>query len=148
MKKLLLICLVICASCSFAFSQSITPRQKQSVKQQYIAFCAGMNALLPKQVDDITFLDSVNFEDWILKVKYSVILDSEEYSSEELGEMEAAVKEGLKIKAKELFKHGNYGVSRQQFVSLMKATGMRVVFYYYDMNGILFACIPFSYIDY
>lgn len=148
MKKLL-ISFIVAIVCSMSvYSQRITPQQKENVKLQYEAFCVGMNAALPKQVDDITVLELVKFEDWILKVNYSVAIDSYEFSSEELAEMENAQKKILRDKAKALFNSGNYGMSKDKFVSLMKATKMRVIFYYYDENGVMFACVPFSYFDY
>jgi len=89
MKRLLFILLTF-VSLSMA-AQTVSVKEKAAVRQQYINFCKELNQQLPAQVDEITTLNSIAFMNWTMTATYSVDIDSNDVSSEDMAMFKSAM---------------------------------------------------------
>lgn len=129
-------------------AQTISAKEKAQIRQMYINFCKEVNQQLPAQVDEITTLKSLLFTNWTLTLTYSVDIAPEEFTSEEMSDVEAVQRELFKERARELLASGNYKITRSKFRALMKVTGMKIRAMYYDVYGNFMLSVLMDYTDF
>lgn len=147
LKRILLIIMCV-LSLTGVRAQTISAKEKAQIKQMYINFCKEVNQQLPVQVDEITTLKSMLFTNWTLTAYYAVDIAPEEFTSEEMSDIEAVQRELFKERAREMFTSGSYTITRSEFRTLMKVTGLRFRAMYYDVYDNFMLSVLLDYKDF
>lgn len=146
MRRLLLILLAFVSINMTA--QTISAKEKAAVRQQYIKFCKEMNQQLPANVDDITTLNSVAFINWTLTATYSVDIDVNDVSPNDMAIFKSTMHDSFKEVARKMFASGSYQVSRTKFRALMKAVGLKFRATYKDAYSNFMFSVLLDYTDF
>lgn len=146
MKRILFILLTF-VSLSMS-AQTISLKEKAAVKQQYINFCKELNQQLPAQVDEMTTLNSIAFMNWTMTATYSVDIDANDVSSEDMAMFKSAMHDAFKEMASKMFASGSYNVSRTKFRALMKAVGLKFRATYKDAYSNFMFSVLLDYTDF
>lgn len=129
-------------------AQTISAKEKAAVRQQYIKFCKEMNQQLPANVDDITTLNSVAFINWTLTATYSVDIDVNDVSPNDMAIFKSTMHDSFKEVARKMFASGSYQVSRTKFRALMKAVGLKFRATYKDAYSNFMFSVLLDYTDF
>lgn len=123
-------------------AQSISAKEKEMVRRQYIAFCKELNEQLPVDVDEITTLNSVVFANWTMAFNYRITIDADDLSPNDIKEARNDIKAAFKEMALKMLLSGSYDISRSSFKALMRVTGFKFRATYRDMfNKFLFSVV-------
>lgn len=125
-----------------------TEFNKQRIQEEYIRMCSEVNKQVPLRVDRITSIKSIVFFDWTLTTYYSIDLNKDDFTEQELKELLALIKENIKKQIPSMIANGDYPFSQSQVYRYLKGTGLMLRYVYHDINDKQMGAFQFDYTDF
>ena len=150
MKKIITILFSICLTWGFRIGQNKKSIEeiKSEMEKQYIPFSSQINKQLPIRVDDVTILTSVVFSNWVMTNYYSVEIDTDGLTENELKTFLDITRNEHKNQIPRMISNGDYNFTKNELIEYLKHTGLKFRFVYKDINNKFIGANSFDYSDF
>lgn len=154
-RKFFLLGIVLCAFTNCQANKSeqseaedpVITEVIKAIQLQSVESCKLFNQQCPIQLNDETLLRSVTFLNMTWTYCYEIKMDFSNKTEDELKEEMILLKLSAKKNLPNVMSR-IYGKSPKEFYMILKETGMKIRFAYFDQNNIALGAFTFDYSDF